>query len=158
MRRFAEPTGSRSPPPLGAAARSDAARCLALAPAWDGALRCAAQVVHGSQPMLSALQDYAALVRRQAPAPSDITDAPPVSGDIASLKSYADGEFRAKRLPEAVTAYTRCIARCADEDDVDPQTVAALFSNRAAACMALSAFGDALRDGCAAAALRIAPE
>ena len=30
-------------------ARSDAARCLALAPAWDGALRCAAQVVHGSQ-------------------------------------------------------------------------------------------------------------
>ena len=26
--------------------------------------------------MLSALQDYAALVRRQAPAPSDITDAP----------------------------------------------------------------------------------
>jgi len=135
-------------------ARSDAARCLALAPAWDGALRCAAQVSAASQPMLSALQDYAALVRRPAPAPSDVVNEPPVSGDVAWLKSAADTKFRAKRLPDAIAAYTRALARAADDDDVEPQTVAALFSNRAAAAMALHAYADALRDGAAAAATK----
>ena len=148
---------------LYAHALSDAALALRVAPAWGQALtRCAAALGALDRHLaVDALAEYAALVglsddvaAAAAAARADRANRPRTAGDVAALKGAADAFFKAKDHARAVEGYTRALAAAAAGGAADAKTKAAVHSNRAAACAALGAHGDAFLDGVAAAALK----
>lgn len=78
------------------------------------------------------------------------TSAVAETASFEASKAKGDAAFRAKRPVEAVEAYTSAI-RAAHA--AEKRSLAAVFSNRAAAAASLGAHRDALADGIAAAAL-----